>query len=89
MILAKVVGTVTATIKHPVYHGRALMVLQPVSESGEETGTDILAIDTVQAGVGDLVLALREGTGVGQALGTGRVAVRTVIIGIVDQVTTE
>ena len=86
MILADVVGTVTATVKHPVYHGRALMVLQPVDESGHDLGEEILAVDAVQAGVGDRVLALREGNGVGQVLGTGRVAIRTIIVGIVDEV---
>ena len=86
MILAKVVGTVTSTVKHPVYHARALMILQPVNEHGEPGGEEILALDTVQAGVGDTVLALREGTGVGQVLGKGKVAVRSIIIGIVDEV---
>ena len=82
MILADVVGTVTATIKHPVYSGRTLLVLQPVEGAGEE----LLAIDTVQAGVGDRVLAIREGNGVGQVLGTGRVPIKCVIVGIVDEV---
>lgn len=86
MILADVVGTVTSTVKHPVFHARALMVLQPIDEKGKPEGTEILAIDTVQAGVGDRVLALREGNGVGQVLGTGRVAIRTIIVGIVDDV---
>ena len=86
MILADVVGTITATVKHPVYHGRALMVLQPVDETGNDLGEEILAVDTVQAGVGDRVLALREGNGVGQVLGTGRVAIRSIIVGIVDEV---
>ena len=86
MILADVVGTVTSTVKHPVFHARALMVLQPIDEQGKAEGTEILAIDTVQAGVGDRVLALREGNGVGQVLGTGRVAIRTIIVGIVDAV---
>ena len=86
MILADVVGTVTATVKHPVYRGRTLLVLQPIDEKGKDLGDEILAVDTVQAGVGDRVLALREGNGVGQVLGTGRVAIRTIIVGVVDEV---
>ena len=88
MTLARVVGTVTSTIKHPAYNGRALMVLQCIDANGNDTGDEILAIDTVQAGVGDTVLALREGSGVRQILKGSAPPIRSLIVGIVDQVET-
>ena len=68
MILARVLGNVVATAHHPSYDGHKLMVYQPVDESGADCGPSQLAIDTVQAGPGDLVLVMREGNGVRQIL---------------------
>ena len=87
MILAKVVGTVTSTIKHPAYHALKLMVVEPVSETGAKAGESFLAVDDVQAGVGDTVLVMREGNGVRQILRQKNLPIRSIICGIVDAVT--
>lgn len=86
MTLGRVIGTVTATAKHPTYVGHKLMVVQPTDEFGSDTGDAILAVDTVQAGVGDRVLLLREGNGVRQILREKVLPIRTLIVGIVDAV---
>ncbi len=88
MILGRVTGTVVATAHHPAYDGRKLLVVQPVDADGRPTGSDLLAVDHSQAGVGDLVLVNREGNGARQMLGTldGRLPIRSVVVGIVDQV---
>jgi ethanolamine utilization protein EutN len=52
MTLGRVVGTVTSTVKHPTYVGHKLMVVQPIDADGSNAGDVILAVDTVQAGVG-------------------------------------
>lgn len=88
MRLCKVMGSVTAAVKHPSYEGRPLLICQPIDPEGEETAPSILAIDTVQAGPGDRVLVLTEGTGVRQILQADPTCtpIRSLIVGIVDQV---
>ncbi len=87
MKLCRVLGSVVSTVKHPTYNGRTLLAVQPVDEKGSEIGTSFLAVDTVQAGEGDTVLVLREGTGVRQILQMGSdVPIRSLIVGIVDEV---
>ena len=86
MKVCRVVGTVVATAKHPAYSGRALLVVQPLDESGEAAGASYLALDVAQAGVGDTVLVSSEGNGTRQILKMGEVPVRSLIVGIVDRV---
>ncbi|HEX2568430.1 MAG TPA: EutN/CcmL family microcompartment protein [Polyangia bacterium] len=89
MKLGRVKGTVVATIKHPTFTGRKLLVVQPLDEKGEEKGDSFLAIDMVQAGTGDIVLVNQEGNGNRQLLKMGaQVPVRSLIVGIVDAVET-
>jgi ethanolamine utilization protein EutN len=86
----RVVGPMWATVKHPAYAGKTLFVVQPLDERGADTGASFVAVDTVQAGVGDHVIVLTEGNGVRQILKQGdNVPIRSVIVGIVDAVDTE
>ncbi|HNN96859.1 MAG TPA: EutN/CcmL family microcompartment protein [Pseudomonadota bacterium] len=88
MKLCRVLGPVVATAKHPTYHARKLLSVQPVDEQGADSGASFLAVDDVQAGVGDIVLVMQEGNGVRQLLKMGaQVPIRSLIVGIVDQVT--
>ncbi len=80
MLLGEVLGSVVADQHHAGYDGHRLLMVR--SQAGE----DILAVDRVGAGVGEQVLVLREGTGVRQLLG-GEPPIRSVIVGIVDAVT--
>jgi ethanolamine utilization protein EutN len=85
--LCRVLGTVTATAKHPAFSGRKLMVVQPLDERREAMGASFLAIDhTSSAGPKDLVLVLREGNGVRQVLGDSSLPIRSLIVGVVDEV---
>ena len=79
MLLAKVLGSVVADQHHPGYDGRRLLMAR--SDAGE----DVIAVDTIGVGVGEQVLVLREGSGVRQILGD-EPPIRSVIIGVVDQV---
>ncbi len=92
MILCKVLGPVVSTEKHPAFAGLKLLVVQPVDEQGAHTGRSFLAVDRVaQAGTGDTVLVLREGTGIRQLFGmpaTAKLPIRSCIVGVVDQVAT-
>ena len=90
MKCCRVVGPLWATVKHPAFAGRALFVVQPLDERGQDAGASFVAIDRVQAGAGDKVLVLTEGNGARQILQMGDVVpIRSVIVGIVDQVDVE
>lgn len=86
----RVVGPLWASVKHPAYAGRSLFVVQPIDEKGADTGASFVAVDSVQAGVGDKVIVLTEGNGVRQILKAGDIVpIRSIIVGIVDQVDTQ
>ena len=87
MILARVLGNVVATQKNERYAGARVMVCQPVTPEGEEWGATLLALDSVDAGVGDTVLIVQEGWGASTAAtGEQGAAIDSAIIGVVDRV---
>ncbi len=90
MILAKVIGNVVSTEKHAQYRGYKILIVQPVDPQGRSKGKSFLALDGVQAGIGDRVLVVDEGGSARSVLGDeGAVTVRTVACGIVDRVDVE
>jgi microcompartment protein CcmK/EutM len=86
MFTARVVGEVVATIKHGDLAARKLLLVQPVNPAGQPSGAPQIAVDSVDAGLDDLVLVADEGNGAAQVLQRPRGAVRTVIVGVVDHV---
>ena len=97
MLIADVTGTVVMTVKHPAFVGEKLLVVQPLDDDLKAAGALVVAIDRAQAGVGDRVLVLREGSGIRQIVGRemGKTVdeavkmdwpVRSMIVGIVDAV---
>jgi ethanolamine utilization protein EutN len=86
MFLAKVIGSVVSTVKHPSYRGTRLMVVQPVKPSGQPEGIASLAVDTVGSGAGETVLVLREGKAAGEILDLKEPPIRSLIVGIVDRI---
>ncbi len=85
MILARVVGTVVATRKDPRLEGRKLLVIQPVDAAGKAQGGYVVSIDTVSAGVGQLVVAV-AGSSARMAEGCKDLPTDSSIVGIVDEV---
>ena len=82
MKLCRVEGSVVATVHHPAYDGQKLLIVTPI-----DGGDSFLAVDRVQAGVGDTVLVNQEGNGARQLLKLGQqVPIRSVIVGVVDDV---
>lgn len=63
MLIAKVIGTTVSTIKNEKLKGRKLLILRETNERGEPTGKPYVAVDTVDAGVGDLVLTAHGSSG--------------------------
>ncbi len=86
MKIARVAGTVVSTISSPVFDGQRLLLCDLIDPSGTETGGYVIAVDVVDAGVGETVLILDEGTGARQILDQVVAPVRAVVVGVVDLV---
>ena len=87
MYIGRVSGTVVATIKNETLAGHKLLLVEKLNLQGQPTAKYDIAVDVVQAGVGDLVLVLDEGNSARQILGIEPLgAVRAVIVGIVDAI---
>jgi microcompartment protein CcmK/EutM len=84
--LGRVIGSITSTVNHSFYDDRKLLVVELTDGAFESLGSQLIAIDTVQAGVGDRVLVLDEGNGARQVLDDTSAPVRSVIVGVVDDV---
>ena len=63
MLIAKIIGTTVSTIKNEKLVGRKLMICQQTDATGELIGKPYVAVDTVNAGVGELVLTAHGSSG--------------------------
>jgi ethanolamine utilization protein EutN len=87
MILARVLGNVVATQKNFRYISARVMLCQQITPEGEEMSNTILALDSVDAGVGDTVLIVQEGWGASTAAtGEAGAAIDSAIVGVVDMI---
>lgn len=87
MYIGQVAGTVVATIKHPFFNGRKLLLVERLELSGRPTPKYDIAVDTVRAGVGDRVLVLDEGNSGRQVCDVEPWGpVRAVIVGVIDRI---
>jgi len=86
MKIGRITGTVVSTIHVPIVSGRRLLLVDLLDLEGEATGDYVIAIDTVDAGAGETVLILDEGTGARQVLGEPEAPIRAVIVGVVDEI---
>ncbi len=87
MILARVLGNIVATTKNQRYEGASVMLCQQVTPEGEETATTVLALNAVDAGVGDTVLIVQEGWSAStSSTGKPGAAIDSAIVGVVDYV---
>jgi microcompartment protein CcmK/EutM len=85
VLIAKVVGTVVATRKDPRLVSNKLLVARPVDPGGKMDGGYLVAVDTVDAGVGETVLIV-SGSSARMASGMKDCPVDAAIVGIVDAV---
>ncbi len=87
MLLARVVGNVVATQKDARYEGGRILVVQPISPEGTPEGVEMLALDSVDAGVGDTVVVVREGWSAStSSTGQPGAAIDSAIVGVVDTI---
>lgn len=86
MDIAYVKGTVVATCKDPKLDGHKMLLVELADTAGKgKGGTPLVALDTIDAGIGDLVLLVR-GSSARQALNMSATPVDAIIIGIIDNI---
>jgi len=87
MIIAKVLGNIVATQKNHRYENARVMLCEQMTPEGETTGHTILALDSVDSGVGDTVLIVQEGWGASTAAtGKAGAAIDSAIVGVIDRI---
>jgi ethanolamine utilization protein EutN len=86
MILGRVRGSLVSTINHPFYDNKRKLLVDYINPDGSPTGKYVIAVDTVDAGAGETVLIVDEGNSARQIVNDQSAPLRSVIIGIVDQI---
>ncbi len=86
MTIGTVIGQIHSTINHPFYDSRRLLVVEKRLPGRQSAGDYIVAVDTVDAGVGETVLILDEGNGARQVLASTNGPVRSAVVGIIDRI---
>jgi ethanolamine utilization protein EutN len=84
--LGRVIGTVVATAKVPSLRGHRLLVVEPLDEKGQVTGSPLVAVDTVSAAPGQVVFFVK-GREAASALPDSFNPCDATIVGIPDDVT--
>ena len=87
MILGKVIGNIVSTVRAIGYDSKTILIIQPIDPAGNPKGNSYLAVDTVQAGVGDTVITLDEGNSGRETIKEPNTfTVKLVVVGIVDHI---
>ena len=86
MLIARVIGDLTATRKHPTHEGAKILLVQPLELDGADRGNPVVALDSVNAGIGDRVLLVTDGYAAFTALGFKQAPIDSAVVGIVDHV---
>ncbi len=87
MLIGKVIGEVVATHKHSSHEGQKLLLVQPLELDGTNRGDAVIAVDSVDAGVGDRVLLIVEGFSAMTSVDRPASPIDIAVIGILDSVT--
>ena len=86
MVIGRVIGEVVATEKHPSHHGRKALLVQPLNLDGTDRGDAVVALDAVDAGVGDQVLLVMEGFSAMTSVGRPESPIDMAVVGVIDEV---
>jgi microcompartment protein CcmK/EutM len=87
--IARVVGNVVSTINTPHLEDRTLLLVDLLDPDGTPSGGYQIAVDSIGAGAGETVLLIDEGNSARQVLNAPGAPIRTVVIGIIDEITDE
>ena len=87
MLLARVIGHIVATQKNQRYEGTRAMLCRQITPDGEDMAYTCIALDSVDSGVGDIVVIEQEGWSASTAA-TGKpgAAIDSAIVGVVDRI---
>jgi ethanolamine utilization protein EutN len=86
VLMGRVIGDVVATQKAPSHEGRKILVVQPLNLDGSDRGDAVLALDAVDAGIGERVLFTTEGFSAMTAVGRPNSPIDMAVMGIIDEV---
>lgn len=86
MLIGRIVGDVVATQKAASHEGMKILLVQPLNLDGSERGQAVLAVDAVDAGVGERVLLSTEGFSAMTSVGRPNSPIDTAVIGVIDAV---
>ena len=87
MLIARVVGEMTCTVKHPSHEGRKILLVQPLNLDGTDRGDAVIALDAVDAGAGDRVLVTTDGFAAATAVGRSMPSpIDMAVIGFIDHI---
>lgn len=86
MLIGRVIGDVVATQKAPSHVGRKILVVQPLNLDGSDRGEAVLALDAVDAGIGERVLIVTEGFSAMTAVERPNSPIDMAVVGIIDAV---
>jgi ethanolamine utilization protein EutN len=89
MLIGRVIGEVWATQKQASHEGRKILYVQPLNLDGSDRGDPLLALDAVDAGVGERVLVTTEGWSAMTAVDRPNSPVDMAIVGIIDTIELE
>jgi len=86
VLIARVIGELVATHKHASHEGRKLLLVQPLNLDGSDRGDAVLALDAVDAGVGDRVLLSTDGYAAASSVGRPQSPIDMAVIGFIDHI---
>ena len=86
MLIARVIGEIVATQKHLSHEGRKILLVQPLNLDGSNRGDAVVALDAVDAGVGDRVLLVTEGFSAMTSVGRPQSPIDMAVIGFIDEI---
>jgi ethanolamine utilization protein EutN len=84
VIIARVVGNLVATQKQEAHEGKKILLIQPLDLEGQPMGDVVVALDAVDAGIGDRVLAVQEGFSAMTSVGHVESPIDAAVIGVID-----
>lgn len=86
MLIGRVIGEVVATRKHGSHEGRKALLVQPLRLDGSDRGDAVVALDAVDAGIGDRVLLVTEGFSAMTSVGRPESPIDMAVVGVIDHI---
>ena len=86
MLIARVIGEVVTTRKHASHEGRKALLVQPLNLDGSNRGDAVIALDAIDAGIGDRVLLVTEGYSAMTSVGRPESPIDMAVVGFIDDI---